>query len=125
MRTGSSQEADASSVLLTEDSQEKLDTLMLMLTEKLSQSISNQDTKLGLDTALVLNLLKLLIISALHLSNIIKSAMMVMELMEPQLLQLAHQSLHQHQLKRPFLSLMRKCLLSMKEPTCMDLVEAE
>ena len=65
-----------------EDSQERSDTLMLMLTEKLSQSISNQDTKLGLDTALVLNLLKLLIISALHLSNIIKSAMMVMEPME-------------------------------------------
>ena len=39
MRTGSSQEADASSVLLTEDNQEKSDTLMLMLTEKLSQSI--------------------------------------------------------------------------------------
>ena len=108
-----------------EDSQERSDTLMLMLTEKLSQSISNQDTKLELDTALVLNLLKLLIISALHLSNIIKSAMMVMELMEPLLLQLTQQSLHQHQLKRPFLSLMRKCLLSMKEPTCMDRVEAE
>ena len=39
MRTGSSQGVDASSVLLTEDSQEKSDTLMLMLTEKSSQSI--------------------------------------------------------------------------------------